>query len=166
MHFPESLHNCDVPLSNSDPRQPDAPLIYVNRAFEASTGYARESILEMNCRFLQDAAPAPIAVRKKIREVISKPFETEVLLTNNKATGTRFENYLRLKPVMTHAGTPMICRCQFDLSAVMKNEAVERHLKSESDTAEELYERINEARLTAFDIRCAMAFRRVSEHLE
>ena len=62
----------------------------------------------------------------------------------------------------------MICRCQFDLSAVMKNEAVERHLKSEkvkSDTQEKLYERINEARLTTFDVRCALGFRRVSEHL-
>ena len=72
---------------------------------------------------------------------------------------------MKLKQVMTRAGTSMICRCQFDLSAVMKNEAVERHLKSESDTAEELYERINEARLTTFDVRCALGFRRVSEHL-
>ena len=98
MHFPESLQNYDVPLSIPDPRQPDAPLIYVNRAFETSTGYAREAKLSKNCRFLQGAAPAPFAVRKKIREAISKPFETEVLRTNYKATGTRFENYWKLKP--------------------------------------------------------------------
>src|SRR5215213_9927172 len=38
----------------SDPNQPDDPLVYVNPAFERTTGYTAEEVLGRNCRFLQD----------------------------------------------------------------------------------------------------------------
>ena len=37
----------------SDPNQPDDPIVYVNPAFERTTGYASEEVLGRNCRFLQ-----------------------------------------------------------------------------------------------------------------
>src|SRR3954470_17442586 len=37
----------------SDPNLPDDPLVYVNPAFERTTGYASEEALGRNCRFLQ-----------------------------------------------------------------------------------------------------------------
>ena len=40
-------------ISITDPNQPDDPLVYVNPAFERTTGYAAEEVLGRNCRFLQ-----------------------------------------------------------------------------------------------------------------
>ncbi len=40
-------------ITVTDPNQPDNPLVYVNPAFERTTGYAAEEVLGRNCRFLQ-----------------------------------------------------------------------------------------------------------------
>ena len=37
----------------ADPNQPDYPIVYVNPAFERTTGYVAEEVLGRNCRFLQ-----------------------------------------------------------------------------------------------------------------
>jgi len=37
----------------TDPHQPDNPIVYVNPAFEAYSGYAADEIIGRNCRFLQ-----------------------------------------------------------------------------------------------------------------
>ena len=54
----------------SDPRLPDNPLVFVNPAFERTTGYSREEVQGRNCRFLQgpDTDPAAVqAVRDALR---------------------------------------------------------------------------------------------------
>ena len=37
----------------TDPNLPDNPIVYVNPAFEKTTGYSMEEVLGRNCRFLQ-----------------------------------------------------------------------------------------------------------------
>jgi diguanylate cyclase (GGDEF)-like protein/PAS domain S-box-containing protein len=37
----------------SDPHQPDNPIVYVNPAFEAYSGYSADEVVGRNCRFLQ-----------------------------------------------------------------------------------------------------------------
>ncbi len=41
------------PLVLSDARQPDTPMIAVNSAFEALSGYSRVELIGRNCRLLQ-----------------------------------------------------------------------------------------------------------------
>ena len=43
--------SCGITIA--DARQPDMPLIYINEAFEAITGYPTAEVLGKNCRFLQ-----------------------------------------------------------------------------------------------------------------
>src|SRR5215212_5102849 len=55
----------------SDPNQPDDPIVYVNPAFERTTGYAAEEVLGRNCRFLQREdrdQPALGELRTAVRE--------------------------------------------------------------------------------------------------
>ena len=42
-----------MPMIVTDPRQPDNPIIFANRAFLAMTGYTPEELVGRNCRFLQ-----------------------------------------------------------------------------------------------------------------
>ena len=52
-HFALESTSCGVVIS--DNQQKDNPLIYVNKGFELVTGYSREEIVGLNCRFLQGA---------------------------------------------------------------------------------------------------------------
>ena len=48
-----------VPLAVADALLPGLPLVHVNRAFLALTGYERDEALGRNCRFLQTGLPGP-----------------------------------------------------------------------------------------------------------
>jgi len=85
-------------ISITDPSQPDAPLVYVNPAFERTTGYAAEEVLGRNCRFLQGEdrdQPALVELRAAIRE----ERHCTVVLRNYRKNGTLFYNELSVYPV-------------------------------------------------------------------
>ena len=85
-------------ISITDPSQPDSPLVYVNPAFERTTGYAAEEVLGRNCRFLQGKdrdQPALGALRAAIRE----ERHCTVVLKNYHKNGTLFYNELSVYPV-------------------------------------------------------------------
>jgi PAS domain S-box-containing protein len=87
-----------VGISIADMRKPDAPLIYVNNAFTAITGYSRDLAVGYNCRFLQgpDTDPAELeCLRQALRD--GKAYSGE--LVNYKQDGTRFWNRLTLYPI-------------------------------------------------------------------
>jgi len=82
----------------ADARQPDMPLIYVNAAFEAVTGYSRAETLGRNCRFLQGPETDPGAL-EEIRRAIAGRRGVVVELLNYRKDGTPFWNRLSITPV-------------------------------------------------------------------
>ncbi|EMD82233.1 PAS domain-containing protein [Pacificimonas flava] len=90
-------------LTISNPRIDDNPLVYVSPAFCRITGYAKESCVGRNCRFLQGANTHPDAVAA-IREGIEKEREVNVDLLNYRADGTEFWNRLLLAPLFDDDG--------------------------------------------------------------
>jgi PAS domain S-box-containing protein len=94
-----------VGISVADMRQSDEPMIYVNNAFTALTGYSRELAVGYNCRFLLGPDTDPVEVQK-IRQAISegRPYTGELI--NYRQDGTRFWNRLTLYPVGGVAGKP------------------------------------------------------------
>ena len=96
--FGDVVDNAIFGITIADMRKPDEPLIYVNDAFTAITGYARELAVGFNCRFLQ----GPDTDRqelKRLRAAIrsGKPYSGELI--NYRADGRRFWNRLTLYPV-------------------------------------------------------------------
>lgn len=80
----------------------DNILIYVNKAFEAMTGYTGEDILYQDCRFLQgdDHQQSGLAV---IREAIANSRPCRQVLRNFRKDGTSFWNELSITPVFNDA---------------------------------------------------------------
>ncbi|MEX2290796.1 MAG: SpoIIE family protein phosphatase [Mycobacteriales bacterium] len=116
----------------SDPRLPDNPLVFVNPAFERTTGYSREEAQGRNCRFLQGPATDPAAVQR-IRDALAADEQAKVTLLNYRKDGTPFWNELSLSPVHDAAGSlTHIVGIQTDVTArVQIQQEHERHLDAE-----------------------------------
>src|SRR5918993_4348410 len=85
-------------ISITDLNQPDDPLVYVNPAFERTTGYAAEEVLGRNCRFLQgDDRDQPAL--GELRAAVREGRHCSVVLRNYRKDGTLFWNELSIYPV-------------------------------------------------------------------
>ena len=87
----------------SDPNQPDDPIVYVNPAFERTTGYAAEEVLGRNCRFLQGEDRNQSAL-EELRAAVYEGRHCTVVLRNYRKDGTLFWNELSIYPVRDEEG--------------------------------------------------------------
>ena len=87
----------------TDPRLPDDPIVYVNPAFEKTTGYPMEEVIGRNCRFLQGEDRDQPAL-EELRACLREGQECRVVLRNYRRDGTRFWNELYVSPVHDDAG--------------------------------------------------------------
>jgi len=98
------LHHVSDGVVVSDARQPDHPVLLVNRAFERITGYSEAEVRGRNCRFLQGEdrkQPAIVMLREALRE--ERP--VRVVLRNYRKDGELFWNETTLLPVRDDRGT-------------------------------------------------------------
>ena len=102
----------------ADATQPDMPVVYVNPAFEAITGYPMQEMLGRNCRMLQSPPSGQTihashssqsdqtneATRSSIRHAIREQREVLTVLRNFRKDGTPFWNELYLSPIRNADG--------------------------------------------------------------
>jgi PAS domain S-box-containing protein len=87
----------------TNPRLPDNPIVYVNRAFETLTGYASDAAVGRNCRFLQGAETDKKTIISLAKAIAEKK-EIEVDLLNYRADGETFMNHLLISPILDDQG--------------------------------------------------------------
>lgn len=128
----------------ADARLPDQPLVYVNAAFKATTGYAPDEVLGRNCRFLQGPDTDPEAVRA-LRDALDGCLPVQVTLLNYRKDGSTFWNQLSLNPIEGADGRcTHVVGVQVDVSSQVLAEAErEAHLHAER-AARQLAERAQE----------------------
>ncbi len=98
----------------------DAPLLYVNKAFERLTGYGRHEALGQDCRYLQgDERDQPEVAR--IRAAFKAGEPLDVTLRNYRKDGSPFWNSLSLRPIAID-GEPFYLGILRDVSAVRQTE--------------------------------------------
>nr|WP_246214738.1 SpoIIE family protein phosphatase [Modestobacter muralis] len=99
----QAIEATEVCFTIADARLPDAPLVWVNPAFTAVTGYPAERAIGFNCRFLQgpDTDPESVTV---VREAVAAGRQETVTLLNYRADGSTFWNQLTLTPIFDGAG--------------------------------------------------------------
>jgi len=93
----------------ADACQPDMPLVYVNDAFLAMTGYGRDELIGFNCRVLHTNANANANANqqrslKTIHSALAARQPCRVALRNYRKDGTRFWNDLSLTPIFNERG--------------------------------------------------------------
>ena len=87
----------------TDAGRPGNPIVYVNPAFEFTTGYLAEEAIGQNCRFLQ-AGDRDQPALEELRSAIREGRECRVVLRNYKKDGTLFYNELSVSPVHDEGG--------------------------------------------------------------
>jgi PAS domain S-box-containing protein len=87
----------------SNPRLPDNPVVAVNEAFCALTGYPEAEIVGRNCRFLAGEATEPW-LTESIRQAIHRRTPVLVEILNYKRDGTPFRNAVLVAPVFAADG--------------------------------------------------------------
>ena len=99
----DSLQRLPVSVVITDPSQDDNPIVYVNDAFELTTGYTAEDALGHNCRFLQGPNTDPLD-REELRKAISDERELAIDILNYRKNGDEFHNRLFITPVRAREG--------------------------------------------------------------
>ena len=93
---PEGVVVCDAAAS-------DHPVIYVNAAFAAMSGYAADDLLGKNLRMLQGNDREQDG-RLRMREALERGETARVLLRNYRQDGSLFWNEVVIQPVRDAAG--------------------------------------------------------------
>ena len=87
-----------MPMIVTDPRQPDNPILFANKAFITMTGYAPEELVGRNCRFLQGPETDETTVAE-IRRAVAERRELATEILNYRKDGSTFWNALFIAPV-------------------------------------------------------------------
>ncbi|MBY0473846.1 MAG: PAS domain-containing protein [Nitrosomonas sp.] len=125
------LDSCVNGVSLADPDQEDLPLVYVNKAFEAITGYTLEETVGKNCRFLQGNERDQTAVNQ-LREAIKNKESVEVVLRNYRKNGELFYNHLLMSPLFDSNGNLLyFLGVQYDITPQIRAEEEIKALKEQ-----------------------------------
>lgn len=101
--FAAALRATRMPMIITDPRQDDNPIVFVNDAFLALTGYERDEIMGRNCRFLQGVDTERDTV-VSLKTAIAARTDITVDILNYRKDGSAFWNTLYVSPVFSKAG--------------------------------------------------------------
>ncbi len=96
------MHSTE-PMVLTDPHLADHPMIAVNPAFGALTGYDLADTVGRNCRFLQGADTDP-ATPKRIGRCLAERRGCVEWIVNHRRDGTVFWNLLFISPVFDTDG--------------------------------------------------------------
>lgn len=88
----------------TDHQEPDDPIVYVNNAFTAITGYPFDDVIGRNCRFLNRNEDNDKDTMDGIRDCIRLGRAGTFELRNRRRDGTRFWNRLSLSPIVDYGG--------------------------------------------------------------
>lgn len=99
-----AVANSTEPMALSDARLPDLPLVAVNAAFEALSGYPRIELVGRNCRFLQGPGTDP-ATRARIGRCVRAGEGCIEWIVNHRKNGAAFWNLLFISPVFGADGS-------------------------------------------------------------
>jgi PAS domain S-box-containing protein len=122
-------------ITLADPTQPDCPIVFLNPAFTAISGYTEEEALGRNCRFLQGPETDKAAVRK-LRRALDRAEPVTVEFINYRKDGRKFWNELRIAPVRGADGALLaFVGIQHDITARKRAEEREARARRHAERA-------------------------------
>jgi PAS domain S-box-containing protein len=138
-----------VAMMVTDPRQADEPIVYVNAAFEALTGYRDYQLVGRNCRILQADSVDRDAIAALSRDLNATGSGTADLL-NRREDGSTFWNRVTVTTLKDAAGHPLYrFATQTDVSSEYVDHALGFELQANRRRLAEARERVRVAQAVA-----------------
>jgi PAS domain S-box-containing protein len=126
----------------TNPRLPDNPIVFVNKAFSRVTGYSAGEAVGRNCRFLL-APDADADTVARVREAVAAGQEIVVELLNLRKNGTPFWNNLFITPVRSESGElTFFLANQVDVTRTHQTEETKAELRASQKRLDETNERL------------------------
>jgi len=97
------MHSTE-PMVLTDPALPNHPMVAVNDAFTAISGYPADQTVGRNCRFLQGSQTDP-KTPVRIRRAIAERRGCIEWIVNYRRDGSMFWNLLFISPIFARDGT-------------------------------------------------------------
>lgn len=94
----QAIDEAKTSIVISDISKPNQPVVYVNKAYQALTGYRSDEIIGGNCKSLQGKDTSEEDINK-IRQAIRDKQPIDITLLNYRKDGTSFFNRLTLTPI-------------------------------------------------------------------
>jgi PAS domain S-box-containing protein len=137
-----ALERSGLSVVVTDPRRDDNPIIYVNPAFTALTGYAASEATGRNCRFLQGAeTDAETIADMACALKAGRQIDADIL--NYRKDGSRFWNRLFIAPISSNAGQPaFFLATQLDVTDAHDAKSTVAALETSKREVDELNERL------------------------
>ena len=98
-----AMMHSSAPMVLSDPGLPDCPMVVVNSAFSALTGYSATEVVGRNCRFLQ-GPNTDRGTAARIRASLEAGHGCIEWILNYRRDGSMFWNLLFISPVRDEVG--------------------------------------------------------------
>ena len=135
-----------IPLSLSDPNQPDDPVVLVNDSFCRMTGYSPEEVLHRNCRFLQGKDTRAQSRRTIAGDLLANR-DSKILIRNYRKNGEAFDNFLFIFTIMDAKGAPFLrIGSQFEVPDFGRKPRFEKHTAVLRDGIETINKEVDIAR--------------------
>ena len=100
----QALQAADSAIVITDARKSGHPIVYVNHAFERTTGYSADEAVGRNCRFLQGTDRAQPDL-EKLRKAIRTRQSIETTIRNYRKDGSLYWNRLCVSPILDKSGS-------------------------------------------------------------
>jgi len=127
-----AIDEAPVGITIADNTLPDQPLVYVNDAFVAMTGYSKPEALGRNCRYLQGPRTDSEAVAT-LREAIRAGESASVELLNYRRDGSTFWNRVDVAPIEQNGEITHYVGFQSDITERVRAETAAERFADEAD---------------------------------
>jgi PAS domain S-box-containing protein len=141
----DAMAGSGIAVTVTDLRLDDHPIVYVNAAFEALTGYASGEAIGRNSRFLRAEATDPATVQA-IADALQKHEAITTDILNRRRDGTTFWNRLNIITIRDAQGLPAYrFATQADVSSDYLDDEIAAQLKLGRQKLAEANERLRVA---------------------
>lgn len=128
LNFEKVLGSVRIPFCVTDPHEPGNPIVFVNPAFTALTGYTSDEVVGRNCNVLQGPGTTDESI-EAMREQMRGRRLTAIDVVNYRKDGSEFVNSVLIAPITGDAGeTLFFFGSQHDVTAERAAEAERREL--------------------------------------
>jgi diguanylate cyclase (GGDEF)-like protein/PAS domain S-box-containing protein len=132
-------------ITISDNRKKDAPLIFVNPAFERLTGYTSEEVINRNCRFLQSGDRDQTELGA-VQQAMRDGEYCLATLRNYRKDGSMFWNELSISPIFDMQGiVTHFIGIQKDVTARV---LIQQQLRDKNQSLEEMRSHLERLSMT------------------